>query len=275
MTFDEFQASVERVLGVELPLTSPEGEGPHLLRRVVGGNSRLADRFRDGRVLLVGDAAHVHSAIGGPGLNLGLQDTINLGWKLAAEVQGWAPDGLLDTYESERRPVGQRVVMQTQAQSALIAPGSEVTALRELFGELLTKAQNVQHIADLMSGGDVRYHDGPHPMVGRWAPDLVLTEVGGREAGLEIRLAELTRSARPLLLDLTEDAVFAGEVVGERIEVVTGRSRTPIALLLRPDGYVAWAAEADGSDERGALRDALARWFGVQAGQRPLTSATR
>ena len=109
---------------MDIPLGPPDGDGPHLLRRLTGGNTRLADRFRDGRVLLVGDAAHVHSAIGGPGLNLGLQDAVNLGWKLAAEVHGWAPDGLLDTYESERRPVGERVVMPTQAQSALIAPAA-------------------------------------------------------------------------------------------------------------------------------------------------------
>ncbi len=106
MTLEELEQSIQRVLGVQVELGPPQGDGPHVLRRVVGGNSRLADRFREGRVLLVGDAAHVHSAMGGPGLNLGLQDTINLGWKLAAELQGWAPDGLLDSYEAERRPVG-------------------------------------------------------------------------------------------------------------------------------------------------------------------------
>ncbi|MFG1621140.1 FAD-dependent monooxygenase [Kribbella sp. NPDC049227] len=267
MTFEELQESVDRVLGVHLPLTPPEGDGPHLLRRVTGGNSRLADRFREGRVLLVGDAAHVHSAIGGPGLNLGLQDTINLGWKLAAELQGWAPDGLLDTYESERRPVGQRVVMHTQAQSALIAPGNEVTALRELFGELLSEPRNVQRIADLITGADIRYHDGPHPLIGRWAPDL---QVDGT------RLAELTRTGRPLLLDLTDDASFAATVSTDRIEVVTGRGESPIAVLIRPDGYVAWAADHDGAAEQEGLRTALARWFGVRVDQeRPLTSATR
>ncbi|MFC5266289.1 FAD-dependent monooxygenase [Kribbella qitaiheensis] len=276
MTFEDLRESVRRVLGVDLPLAAPDGDGPHVLRRVVGGNSRLAERFREGRVLLVGDAAHVHSAIGGPGLNLGLQDTINLGWKLAAEIQGWAPDGLLDSYEAERRPVGERVVMQTQAQSALIAPGSEVTALRKLFQELLAKPENARHIAALMSGADIRYSDGPHPLVGQWAPDMLLTPAGGADS---VRLAELTRTARPLLFDFTPDAVFACQFGTDRVQTITAQPQTsglPIALLLRPDGYVAWAAEVDAPEERDALRIALARWFGVQAGQaRPLTSATR
>jgi hypothetical protein len=262
MTLEELQQSADRVLGVHLRLTPPDGDGPRLLRRLVGGSSRLADRYREGRVLLVGDAAHVHSAIGGPGLNLGLQDAINLGWKLAAEVQGRAPSGLLDTYESERRPVGERVVMQTQAQSALIAPGNEVTALRELFGELLTDPRNVQRIAELITGADIRYYDGSHPLVGRWAPDLMVGSVP---------LAELMRTARPLLLDLTADGSFAAAAVPAQVDVVTGRSDRPIALLIRPDGYVAWAAEQDGVAEQEGLRDALAQWF--QA--RPLTSATR
>jgi len=267
MTFDEFQQSVDRVLGVHLPVAQPNGDGPHLLRRIVGGNSRVADRYREGRVLLVGDAAHVHSAMGGPGLNLGLQDTINLGWKLAGAVQGWAPDGLLDSYEAERRPVGQRVVMQARAQAALIAPGNEVTALRELFGELLTEPRNVKRLADLISGADIRYHDGPHPLVGRWAPDLMVGES---------RLAELTDSGRPLLLDLTEDASFAATMTPDRIEVVAVPGEPSIALLIRPDGYVAWVAEHDGVAEQEGLRDALARWFGVPMDQeRPLTSATR
>lgn len=262
MTFAELQASADRVLGVHLPLVEPTGDGARQMRRVVGGNSRLASSFRSGRVLLVGDAAHVHSAIGGPGLNLGLQDAVNLGWKLAAEVQGSAPAGLLDTYESERRPVGERVVMQTQAQSALIAPGNEVTAMRELFGEFLTDPRNVQRIADLISGADIQYYDGPHPLVGRWAPDLMVGSVP---------LAELMRTARPLLIDLTPDESFARTVVPDRVEVVTAQAEAPLALLIRPDGYVAWAAERDGVAEQEGLRDALAQWF--QA--RPLTNATR
>ncbi|GII55456.1 FAD-dependent oxidoreductase [Planotetraspora thailandica] len=270
LTISELRESVRRVLGADVPLGPPEGEGPHLMRRLAGGNTRLADRFREGRVLLVGDAAHVHSAIGGPGLNLGLQDAINLAWKLAAELNGWAPTGLLDTYESERRPVGRRVTMHTQAQSVLIGPGGEVTALRELFGELLADRHTVRRLADLVAGADIRYDMGPasgdagaHALTGRWAPDLVLhTETG------TVRLAELTRTARPLLLDLTDGGTLAGEAApwSDRVDVVTARCDDPdvAALLLRPDCYVAWASASPRPDgpQREGLRSALTCWFG-------------
>jgi 2-polyprenyl-6-methoxyphenol hydroxylase-like FAD-dependent oxidoreductase len=257
-TLDEQRASIERVLGFALPIGPPEGDGPHLLRRLRGRNTRLAEKFREGRVLLVGDAAHVHSAIGGPGLNLGLQDAAGLGWKLAATLHGWAPEGLLDTYESERRPVAERVVMHTQAQSALITPGGDVTALRELFGELLRLPSTVQHIADLMTGADIRYTPATdHPLDGRWAPDLVLAD--------GTRLAELTRTARPLLLDFTGS--LGDELRGwtDRVDLVPGHAPgDTTALLIRPDGYVAWATSATEPDdtERKALRTALERWFG-------------
>ncbi|WP_314175726.1 FAD-dependent monooxygenase [Streptomyces winkii] len=279
MTLEEMRASVRRVLGADLPLGPPEGEGPHLLRRIEGGNTRLADRFRSGRVLLVGDAAHVHSAIGGPGLNLGLQDAVNLGWKLAAEVRGRAPHGLLDSYEAERRPVAERVVMHTQAQQALIAPGGQVTALRELFMELLEDPGNIRHIAEMMAGADVRYDMGggdaheAHPLTGTWAPDVVVDAGDG-----PVRLAELTRNARPLLLDLTEGALLADEIRawGDRVDALAARplnadgdaGAAPVtAMLLRPDCYLAWASSSarPGAGEREGLRAATARWFGGAA----------
>ncbi|MGC5013122.1 FAD-dependent monooxygenase [Streptosporangium sp. DT93] len=261
MTLDEMRASVRRVLGVDVPLTPPDGDGPHLLRRRAGGSTRLAERYRDRRVHLVGDAAHVHAAIGGPGLNLGLQDAINLGWKLAAEIRGDAPPGLLDTYESERRPAARRVVMHTQAQSALIAPGGDVTALRELFAELLGDRHTAGRIAALMAGSDVRYDMGTaatHPLAGRYAPDLVLRTGAGT-----VRLADLTVTARPLLIDLTEDGLPAG-AAPEGVEVVTGRAEDApaTALLLRPDSYVAWASSSPRPDtaELDGLRAAAGRW---------------
>ncbi|GAA4607851.1 FAD-dependent monooxygenase [Actinoallomurus liliacearum] len=266
MTLEEMRESIQRVLGVDMPLEPPKGDGPPMLRRLTGGNTRVAERFRDRRVLLVGDAAHVHSAIGGPGLNLGLQDTVNLGWKLAAELRGQAPTGLLDTYETERRPAAERVVMHTQAQSTLIAPGSAVTALRELFGELLRDPANVKRIAEMMAGADLRYDMGvrdAHPLVGRWAPDLTL-----RTATRTVRLAELARSGRPMLLDLTEDASLGQAVSADRIDLVTARADGPeppaTALLLRPDCYVAWASAAARPDaaELDGLRAAVRRWFG-------------
>ncbi|WP_422741361.1 FAD-dependent monooxygenase [Micromonospora sp. WMMD754] len=259
MTLAEMRASIARVIGAEVPLAPPAGAGPHVLRRLVGGNTRLAERYRDGRVLLLGDAAHVHSAIGGPGLNLGLQDAVNLGWKLAARLHGWAPDGLLDTYETERRPAARRVTVSTQAQSALIAPGSEVTALRELVAELLARPENAAHVAALMAGADVRYDLGPGaPPVGSWAPDV---QVHG-DAG-PVRLAELTRDARPLLLDGTGALADAAGPWRDRVDLVTGRlgGTTSTALLLRPDCYVAWASTA-GALDRDGLRAALGRWFG-------------
>ncbi len=133
MTIDELRESVRRLVGVDVPVDVPNKPGAHALRRIDGLNSRQADTYRRGRILLVGDAAHVHSPMGGPGLNLGMQDAVNLGWKLAAVVNGVMPDGFLDTYESERFPVGERVMMQSQAQLALMAPGPEVDCATNAF----------------------------------------------------------------------------------------------------------------------------------------------
>ncbi|SBT37286.1 FAD-dependent monooxygenase [Micromonospora auratinigra] len=254
MSLAELRASVARVLGVDIPLGAPDGPG--LLRRLTGGNTRIAERYRAGRVLLVGDAAHVHPAIGGPGLNLGLSDAANLGWKLAATVRGWAPPGLLDTYESERRPVAERVVMSTRAQSALIGPGDDVTGLRELFAELLRKPEVTGHVAALMSGADVRYPADPaDPLAGRCAPDVVVHGDHG-----PTRLAELTRTARPLLLGSTGGHADVAAPWRDRVDVVTGAltGTSATALLIRPDCFVAWSAgDAD------TLRAALTRYFGL------------
>ncbi len=180
MTLDELRDSLRRVIGVDVPLEAPKGPGPHALRRLDGTNSRQADRYREGRVLLLGDAAHVHSPMGGPGLNLGMQDAVNLGWKLAGVVNGWAPSGLLDTYESERYPVGERVMMHSQAQLALSAPGPEVDALRRLFGELVDKPRVTEHLAGLLAGSDVRYDVGDdHRLSGLMVPDLSSTTAVG------------------------------------------------------------------------------------------------
>ncbi|MFI6575212.1 FAD-dependent monooxygenase [Nocardiopsis sp. NPDC050513] len=271
MSLAELRDSVRRVLGVDMPLGPPTGPGPHVLRRRTGGNDRHAERFRDGRVFLLGDAAHVDTA-GGQGLNLGMQDAMNLGWKIAAGIRGDAPAGLLDTYDSERRPAAERVTVYARALNALLAPGGDVTALRELFGELLTDADCVRRVADLIAGTDIRYDmggDDPHPLVGRCAPDM---ELHTREG--PVRLAELTRTARPLLLDLTDGGVLAEALSGadERVDVVVASpgSGTPAAtgLLLRPDCYVAWASSSPRPDrtEAAALRSAVHRWFGAPGG---------
>jgi hypothetical protein len=198
--------------------------------------------------------------MGGPGLNLGLQDAMNLGWKLAAQLNGWAPAGLLDTYESERHPVGERVMMHSLSQTALMAPGPEVAALRTLLGELFALPDAARHMAKLLAGNDVRYDVGDdHPLSGWPVPELSLDD--GR------RVAELLHDARPVLLDLGGGVGAAASGWRDRVEVVeaTVADRPAAALLLRPDGYVAWAADVFGPDEQAALRAALERWFGPES----------
>ncbi|MET7459841.1 FAD-dependent monooxygenase [Nonomuraea sp. NPDC005501] len=251
------EESIERVLGVRLPLTPPPEGAPTLLRRLCGRNWRLAERYRDGRVFIAGDAAHVSH---GPTLNAALQDAANLAWKLAATLQGWAPEGLLDSYETERRASGERVLMHTRAGAALMAPGDDVTALRLLFAELLDRTENTHMVAALMAGADVRHDMGEeHPAAptGWFAPPLDLTTGDGHTR----RLAQLLREARPLLLDLTggNDLAAAAEPWNGRVHRVTATADDPPApaLLIRPDGYVAWA----GADPD-SLETALTRWFG-------------
>ncbi|MET8869891.1 FAD-dependent monooxygenase [Nonomuraea sp. NPDC004580] len=220
-----------------------------------GRSYRIAERYRAGRVFLAGDAAHVSH---GPTLNLALQDAANLAWKLAAVVRGSAGDGLLATYESERRAGAERVIMHTRAASALLAPGDDVTALRALFAELLTGAGDLRLVAGLVAGSDVRYDMGGDRQAeptGRFTPPLDVTTADGQVR----RLAELLRDARPLLLDLTGGTALAA--VAEpwtevrRVAATAPGSPAP-ALLIRPDGYVAWAG-----DDPDGLKAALSRWF--------------
>jgi 2-polyprenyl-6-methoxyphenol hydroxylase-like FAD-dependent oxidoreductase len=261
MTLNELRASARRVLGVDLALEEPRGPGPHALRRIDGQHTRVAERYRDGNVFLLGDAAHVHSAMGGPGLNLGLADALNLGWKLAAQLNGWAPADLLDTYYSERYPVAKRVAMHSMAQTALMAPGPEIAALRELFGELLAQPDAAAYLAHLLAGADVRYDVGnSHPFAGRLVPDLTLA--GGQ------RVTELLQRARPVLLDSSGGALAAAAHDWRtRVDIVETSVPDDVAgMLIRPDGYVAWAAD-DIGDVNG-LHGALLRWFGSAPTQR-------
>ncbi|MGK3984156.1 FAD-dependent monooxygenase [Sorangium sp. So ce136] len=268
MTLDELQASVRQALGEDLPVREVRW-----LSRFTDA-SRQADRYRAGRVLLAGDAAHIHLPAGGPGLNTGLQDAVNLGWKLAAEIHGSAPPGLLDTYHAERHPEGKRVIMHTRAQGALMARDERVAALRELLGELLKHEQSLRYVVDMLDAVDVRYDmrgepGESHPLLGRWAPELRLITREG-----ETRVAELMRRARGVLLDLTGGAAL-GDVAApwdDRVDTVVARSAGPTrpaeAMLIRPDGYVAWVAgagEPDGGDHR-RLRRALTTWFGAPRG---------
>ena len=262
MTLDELRASIRRVNGRDLPIG-----GARWLSRFTDA-SRQAARYRAGRVLLAGDAAHIHLPAGGPGLNTGLLDAVNLGWKLAAEVRGWAPPGLLDTYHTERHAEGERVLLHTRAQGALIGSGADgrLAALREVLGQLLSYQQPLRHLLSLMYALDTRYDTGaadPHPLAGRWAPNLPLTTPQGATS-----VAELLRPARGVLLDLTAAGTVAAAGHGwdDRVDVLTAQSPGPpaAALLIRPDGYLAWAVAHD-PPHAGGLRHALTTWFGAPA----------
>ena len=267
MSLAELEASAKRVLGADVPLRPASPDAPLDLRRFSGINSRIASRYQAGRVILVGDAAHVHSPMGGPGLNLGLQDAVNLGWKLAAVLSGRVGPALLATYEAERRPAAERVIMHSRAQLALVRPGPEVTALRQLFSELVADPGIARRLGDLISGAENRYTTGTdaHPLAGRWVPDFSVANASGTR-----RVAELARDGRPLLVDLTARGVVAAAQItqADQITVAAGRPVGEVpatAVLVRPDGYVAWASSAatPGPDELRALRAALTQWFGI------------
>src|SRR5690349_11389802 len=229
--------------------------------------TRQAETYRRGRVLLAGDAAHVHSPIGGMGLGTGVQDAVNLGWKLAQVVKGTSPDTLLDTYHAERHPVGARVLKLTMAQVALHREDDRTLALRDILGELLKMDVVRKRVAAEMSGLSIHYDFGPgHPLLGRRMPDLDL--VTDDET---IRVYTLLHEARPVLLNLGEpEAIDIGRW-SERVQLVDakyegawelpgiGTVTAPTAVLIRPDGYVAWVGENNG---QAGLVDALAAWFG-------------
>jgi 2-polyprenyl-6-methoxyphenol hydroxylase-like FAD-dependent oxidoreductase len=230
--------------------------------------ARQAAAYRDRRVLLAGDAAHVHSPVGGQGLNTGVQDAVNLGWKLAQVVRRTSPVRLLDTYHTERHPVGAMVLRTTMAQVALLRTDERTDALREVVSGLLEMEEPRKRTAAMMSGLDIRYDMGEgHPLLGRRMPDLdLVTESGPR------RVFTLLHEARPVLLDLGQldfDLTPWGDRV-QRIDArytgrwelpVLGAVAAPTAMLIRPDGYVAWVG--GGTDQ--GLRDALTTWLGPPA----------
>ncbi|MFI0743264.1 FAD-dependent monooxygenase [Streptomyces sp. NPDC021100] len=236
-----------------------------------GDACRQVDRYREGRVLLAGDAAHIVFPIGGQGMNLGLQDAFNLGWKLAAVVRGRAPDALLDTYGAERHPVAAAVLGSARAQSTLLSREQDMSALRDLLTALVEQPETNRYLAGLTSGLAIRYGgtDDGHPLVGALMPDLDLLVDGE-----PVRFAGLMHSGRGLLLELDGRRELAGALGGRKDRVshvaavpVEGRdggdAHDVRAVLVRPDGHVCWAAGGAGpaADDAG-LRSALERWFG-------------
>jgi 3-(3-hydroxy-phenyl)propionate hydroxylase len=236
--------------------------------------TRQAAAYREGRILLAGDAAHVHYPVGGQGLNIGVQDAVNLGWKLAQVVNRTSPESLLDTYHAERHPVAARVLRITMAQVALGRPDDRIEAARDVVAELLGMDEPRRRFAAEMSGLGIHYDLGEgHPLLGRRMPDLDLVTADG-----PLQVFTLLHDARPVLLNLGEPGGFEITPWADRVMLIDatydglwelpalGAVIAPTAVLIRPDGYVAWVGE-DGAQL--GLVDALTTWFG------PPTAAQR
>ena len=228
--------------------------------------ARQAASYRKGRVLLAGDAAHVHYPVGGQGLNIGVQDAVNLGWKLAQVVKQTSPESLLDTYHAERHPVAARVLRNTMAQVTLLRTDDRTNALRDTVSELLSMDEPRKRFAAMMSGLDIHYDLGEgHPLLGRRVPDLDLVTGNG-----PLRVFTLLHDARPVLLNLGEPGGFDITPWADRVQLIDakyvgtwelpaiGAVTTPTAVLIRPDGYAAWVGDLT----QLGLADALTTWFG-------------
>ncbi|GAA1998645.1 rifampin monooxygenase [Nocardiopsis rhodophaea] len=246
-TLEEFQQRLRAVAGTDFGVHSPRW-----LSRF-GDATRQAERYRMGRVLLAGDAAHIHPPVGGQGLNLGIQDAFNLGWKLAAEVNGWAPEGLLDSYHTERHPVAADVLDNTRAQMELMSTEPGPRSVRRLVSELMDIEEVNRHLTEKITAIGVRYDAGAgHDLLGQRMRDISLKRG---------RVYELTRDGRGLLLDQTGRLSVAGW--DDRVDrVVDGSEELDVpAVLLRPDGHVAWVG-----DDQQDLLSRLPRWFGAAVG---------
>ncbi|MEV7187806.1 FAD-dependent monooxygenase [Kitasatospora sp. NPDC093102] len=266
-TFEQLREALVRLAGTDWGMHSPRWVSRF------SDAARQASRYREGRVLLAGDAAHIHYPAGGQGLNVGVQDAVNLGWKLASVVRGRAPVSLLDSYHAERHPVAERVLNNTRAQSALARPGALTDALRDVLGSLIMFDDVNRYLCGMITALDVRYPvESGHPLAGLRVPDADL-----KTADSATRVHELLHAARPVLLDLrgSADLAAVAERWADRVGYVEARSEqdrwpvpggdevpVPAALLIRPDGHVAWANAVGASPDTAALRTALVTWFG-------------
>ena len=252
ITLDHVQAVLRHISGIDVTLTALQ------LATTWTDRTQQATAYRNGRVLLAGDAAHIHSPLGGQGLNLGLGDAMNLGWKLAATVRGDAPAGLLDSYSSERYPVGAQVLDWSRAQVALMRPSRSSRALEAIIRDLISTRDGATYFAERVWGVSLRYDLGSsHPLVGRSAPDFDL--INGAKLG------ELLGAGNGLFLDFDASTPFhaLARRWSDRIMYVASDAKDRLglsAVLVRPDGVVAWAAES-GSDQEEAAQ-AASRWFG-------------
>jgi 2-polyprenyl-6-methoxyphenol hydroxylase-like FAD-dependent oxidoreductase len=255
ITLESLQAILRRVSGTDVTIKTLHVATSYTDR------ARQATTYRKGRVLLAGDAAHIHSPLGGQGLNTGLGDAMNLGWKLAATIKGWAPEDLLDTYTAERHPIGAWALNWTRAQVAIMRPDPHAQAIASIIRDLINTKDGTSYFAEKVSGILLHYDlPGDHPLIGRSAPDLEFEDGS--------RLGPLLQDGTGLLLDLTakEELSTLGRRWNGRLKYVSTQAKDNkglAALLLRPDGFVAWAADAD--PNLAALEETICRWFGAPA----------
>ena len=253
ITLENLQTMLRRVSGTEVTLKSMGVATSYTDR------ARQATTYRKGRVLLAGDAAHVHSPFGGQGMNTGLGDAMNLGWKLAATIKGWAPDDLLDTYTAERHPIGEWVLNWTRAQVAVIRPDPHARALATVIRDLIATKDGTNYFGEKISGIAMHYDfGGGHELAGRSAPDFELEDGN--------RLGDLLRDGRGLLLNFTANESLKALCGGRqgRLQYLASHAKDEkglAALVVRPDGFVAWAADA-GSEAAG-VEQSVQRWFGA------------
>jgi 2-polyprenyl-6-methoxyphenol hydroxylase-like FAD-dependent oxidoreductase len=277
VTLDELRASVRRIAGTDFGIRSPRWLS-HFNDAV-----RQAERYRVGRVLLAGDAGHIHFPAGGQGMNMGMQDAFNLGWKLAAVVRGDATDALLDTYHDERHAVDADTLNLVRAQAALFGLSEPITQLHHLFGHLIGFSEVNTYLSARLSGLDLRYPgSGDHPLLGRRVPDVAINTSSGTTT-----IYQLLHRAKPVLLSFSDDAAlaeataWAGRVIPVSATTAAGvwtlpdatTIPAPAALLIRPDGYVAWIS--DGAPDLAGMRETLTTWCGAADRRRDEERSTR